>query len=252
MPRGRRRVYSIRAVHRVCDILDLVQERAGGFTLTQVAEATGFPKSSGYRYLATLIDHRYVIKDPESGFFRIGPAFLPTPDERLIALADRVRPFLSRLRDQVQETVNLGALDGGRVSYVEIFESPHCVRLAARPGDRDALHCSALGKAIGAQLSHDAVGKIIEVEGLPRHTPHTITTMVDYEAELAKIRKDGYALDNCESEIDGRCVAVALPDVVPPAAISISAPATRFPVEDVPEYAKALRETMRLLQGKAE
>src|SRR5699024_5109119 len=134
--------YSIRAVQRVCDILDLIQEHPEGFSLTQVAKAASFPKSSAFRYLATLEERRYVQRDVLTGLFRIGSAFLPLQSQQLSVLADRARPNLERLRDRFEETLNLGMLDGNRVSYVEIVESRRSVRLAARPGDRDSLHCT--------------------------------------------------------------------------------------------------------------
>ncbi|NDL56645.1 helix-turn-helix domain-containing protein [Phytoactinopolyspora sp. XMNu-373] len=243
LPQSQR--YSIRAVQRVCDIFDLIQEEPEGLTLRQLADGAKFPLSSTYRFLCTLLERRYVLKDPATGLFRIGPAFLPAQDDRLIALSDRLRPHMTRLRDQFEETVNLGVLVGCHVSYVEVVESPHSVRQAARVGDRDELHCTALGKVIGASLHADEVQAILQLEGLPRRTPRTITTEEDYGAELEKVRVQGYALDDCENDDDGRCVAVALRGVTPHAAISISAPASRFALDDVPEYAEALQATVQ-------
>lgn len=232
--------YSIRAVQRVCSILDLIQEKPESFTLTQVAEVTQLPKSSAYRYLTTLESRRYVMRDPLSGTFRIGPAFLPLQSRQLSALADRVRPYLKQLRDEFSETVNLGILDGYRVSYVEIVESPHGVRLAARQGDRDHLHCTALGKAIASGLDESRVKTILDAEGMPRRTATTITDVSAYLEQLRDVRDRGYAVDDCENEPDGRCVAVRLAGVGLPAAISISAPTTRLTRDDVPAAAEAL------------
>jgi IclR family acetate operon transcriptional repressor len=243
LPRGR--AYSIRAVQRVCDIFDLIQRAPDGVTLKQVAEEAEFPHSSTYRFLCTLVDRRYLIKDPASALYRVGPAFRPAQDGRLIALADRLRPRLVQLRDQFGETVNLGALVGYHVTYVHVVESPHSVRLAARVGDRDQLHCTALGKAIGASLHADHIRAIVVSEGLPRRTPRTITTDEQLRAELERVRARGYAVDDRENSDDGRCVAVALPGVTPHAAISISAPASRLSSEDVPRYAAALRAAVR-------
>ncbi|WP_129670114.1 IclR family transcriptional regulator [Phytoactinopolyspora endophytica] len=239
--------YSIRAVQRVCNILDLIQEKPEGFSLTQVAEVTQFPKSSAFRYLNTLESRRYVMRDPLSGLFRIGPAFLPLQSQQLTVLADRIRPYLTQLRDQLEETLNLGILDGNCVSYVEIVESPHSVRLAARPGDRDPLHCTALGKAIACTIDPARVKTILDSEGMAQRTPATITSFQDYLEDLVTTHLRGYALDNCENDVDGRCVAVALPDIGLPVAISLSAPAYRLAVDDVPKVAEALEQAARQL-----
>ena len=129
--------YYIRAVQRVCDILDLLQESEAGVALPAVADVTGLPKSSAFRYLVTLESRRYVERDPETGDYRLGLAFLPLQARQFDLLVQRARPILEDLRDRFGETVNLGLLDGNRVTYLMIVESAKGVRLAARPGDRD-------------------------------------------------------------------------------------------------------------------
>src|SRR6188472_211643 len=102
--------YYIRAVQRVCDILDLLQD-ADGVALPDVAGVTGLPKSSAFRYLVTLESRRYVERDPATGDYRIGLALLPLQGRQFDLLARRLRPALEELRDRFGETVNLGLLD---------------------------------------------------------------------------------------------------------------------------------------------
>lgn len=244
--------YSIRAVNRVCDILDLIQEHPGGFSLNQVADVTQLPKSSAYRYLTTLEERSYVMRDPVGGLFRMGTSFLPLQSQQLALLADRVRPYLVKLRDEFHETANLGILDGYRVSYVEIVESPYAVRLAARPGDRDLLHCTALGKAIAATLDLDRVKAILAAEGMPKRTEATITSLEGYVEELERTRERGYAVDDAENERDGRCVAVSLSGMRLPVSVSVSAPASRLALDDIPKIAKALTEVATELSTSAD
>lgn len=240
MDQGSGNVYSIRAVQRVCDILDLIQENPEGFTLTQVAERAAFPKSSAFRYLATLEERRYVRRDDPTGLFRIGAAFLPLQSQQLSVLADRARPHLNQLRDRFSETINLGILDRNRVSYIEIVESPKSVRLAARPGDRDPIHSTALGKAIASTLDIERVKAILAAEGMPRRTPTTIVSVRAYLTELDRVRSLGYAIDDQENEDEGRCVAVPLAGIGLPASISLSAPASRFSADEIPAVAEEL------------
>jgi IclR family acetate operon transcriptional repressor len=242
--------YSIRAVHRVCDILDLLQQVPEGVALPEVAEVTKLPKSSAFRYLATLEVRRYVERDALTGNYRPGSAFLPLRAHEPELLARRARPHMEQLRDKLEETVNLGILEGGRVIYLEIVESHRAMRLAARRGDRDHIHATALGKAIAAQLPPEQVSSILESEGMPRLTARTITGLEAYRAELTRVRKRGYALDNGENEVDGRCVAVPLVGSSLPAAISLGAPASRFPLNQVEEVAERLREIVTALVGE--
>ena len=246
------RDYSVRAVERVCAILNLLQQSVDGVSLIDVAQATELPKSSAFRYLWTLEAHRYVERDDEAGLYRLGLGFLGMQSRQLEVLRERARPWLEKLRDELGETVNLGILDGDSVIYLDIVESRRGVRLAARRGDRDPVHSTALGKAIAATLPEPRVRDILQLGGMARRTANTITDTEDYLAELTKVQRVGYAVDNGENEVDGRCVAVAIPGTRLPAALSLSAPAARFPLQQVDSVATALRDVAKRITNDPE
>ena len=239
--------YSVRAVLRVLDILDVLQDSIDGASLTEIAEAASLPKSSVFRYLSTLESRSYVEQDPETGDYRFGMAFLPWHTRHLQSLGSRARPYLEKLRDRFQETINLAVLDGTRLSYLQIVESEKAMRLAARTGDRDPIHSSALGKAIAARMPESEVLEILRTEGMPQLTAATITEEAAFLEELERVRQRGFALDDRENEEDGRCVGVAIPGARIRAAISMSAPAVRFRLEDVGEVTDVLTETAAAL-----
>jgi IclR family acetate operon transcriptional repressor len=219
--------YSVRAAERVADILDALRDRPDGISLSALAARTGMPKSSVFRYAATLEARGYVRKDASDGSYSLGTA-LPAPASYLDVLAGRIRPDLERLRDRFGETVNLGVLDGARVLYVDIIESHQAMRLAAKRGDRDHLHCTALGKAILGSFTDAEVRRMLRMAGLPKRTSRTITRLDDLLGELAVTRERGYAVDDEENEEGARCVAVPLTGARAIAGISISAPAARL------------------------
>jgi IclR family acetate operon transcriptional repressor len=231
--------YSIRAVDRVLDVLDVLHARTRATSLSEIARAAGLARSSAFRYLATLERRGYVERDGSDGY-RLGPAF-PARARRL-NIATVGRSLLEELRDRFQETINLGVLDGNAVAYLDIVESPMAIRFAARPGDRNAIHSTALGKALAAQLRDDDVRRILAAEGMAPMTPRTITDEDDYLREIAGVRRRGFALDSGENEEGGGCVAVAVPGAGVPAAISLSAPAGRLSAERIEEVVAALRE----------
>jgi IclR family acetate operon transcriptional repressor len=232
--------YGVRAVQRALDVLDTLAEAPEGRTLAELAGAANLPKSSLFRYLATLEARGYVERDGERGRFRVGRRLVPLHSRRLELLARAARPRLDALRDRFQETVNLGVLDGGRVAYLQIVESPQAMRFAAREGNRDPIHSTSLGKAIASQLSREHVLRILETEGMPKLTMRTITDAEAFLNELDEVRRKGFASDNGENEEGGRCVAVPLALAGIRAAISISAPAFRFSLEQVEVVAAAL------------
>jgi IclR family transcriptional regulator, acetate operon repressor len=235
--------YSIRAVERVCDLLDLLQETPEGVSLMKAAEVTSLPKSSAFRYLATLEERRYAERIPANGDYRLGSAFLPMQAHQLDTLVRRAHPYLEELRDRFEETIALGVLEGHQVMFLDLVESPRAVRVAAHRGDRYPLHSSAVGKAIAATLPEHRLRSVLAAEGMPRQTENTITQLDDFLVEMTKVRLVGYAVDDGEHELDERGVAASLPSSNLPAALGVSAPASRLPLDSVKTIAKPLLET---------
>ncbi|HST40946.1 MAG TPA: IclR family transcriptional regulator [Conexibacter sp.] len=238
--------YSVRAVERVADILDTLQQSESGASLVRLAEVTGLPKSSVFRYVATLEARGYVERDPLTGDFVLGVA-LPSHRRHFDLLIARARPLLERLRDRFGETVNFAVLDDDRVRYLEIVESPKAMRLAARRGERDFVHSTAVGRAIAANLPEREVRRIVSSAGMPALTPRTITSIEELLARLEEVRADGYAIDDEENEEGARCVAVALPGARMPAGISVSAPAVRLSREEARRVAAELVDDVSFL-----
>lgn len=234
--------YSIRAVQRALDILDLLQE-SPSVSLAKVADVTGLPKSSAFRYLSTLESRRYVERDRYSGEYRIGLAFLPFQATHLKTVTDRARPHLESLRDRFDETVSLGLLDGRRVIYVETAQSRRSMRIVPRPGERHYLHSTALGKAVASRLDDEEVLQILSAEGMPRQTPQTIVDIDMFLDHLQEVRDRGYAVNDGENESESRCIAVPLMAGDLPLALSVSAPAARLPRDAIEAAAGVLAKT---------
>ncbi|HUA03783.1 MAG TPA: IclR family transcriptional regulator [Solirubrobacteraceae bacterium] len=234
--------YAVRAVERTLDILDVLAQHPAGLTAPQIADAVSMPRSTVFRYLAVLEARHYVSRF-DVVRFRLGSVFLSFEQPILNSFTATARPLLERLRDKYDETINLGILVGTRVLYADVQESPHAIRLSARPGDRDFIHSSALGKALSAQLNDDQVREILEAEGMPRRTPNTITELQAFMVELEKVRERGFATDMSESEEGASCVAVAIDTSTSPlrAAVSLSSPSIRFRKERLDEVVNDLR-----------
>ncbi|MEE6282894.1 IclR family transcriptional regulator [Georgenia sp. MJ170] len=239
--------YPIRAVDRVCDILDALADAPDGSSLSVVAERTGLPKSSTFRYLTALEARHYVEREVDGMSYRLGLAFRPQNTRGVDRLAALARPYLDALRDQFEETANLGILDGSQVVHVAVAESPLMMRLAARVGERGDTHCTALGKAMCATLPPGRVRAILDTAGMPRHTAATITDPDAFMAELARTHEAGYGIDEAENQPAGRCVAVAIGGLPFPAGISVSAPMSRLPLDRVPDVVAALQKSARKL-----
>jgi IclR family acetate operon transcriptional repressor len=231
-----------RSVARTCAILRLIG-RGGdeGVTLIDVAAATELPKSSAHRYLQVLEGEGFVERDLRSSRYRLGVGFMSLQSGHIDRLIQRTRPYLVSIRDQFDETVNLGMLVGHQIVYLDILESPRAMRLAARKGDTEGIHSTALGKVVAAKLPDRDVLELLRRTGMPRLTPFTITTPEYFLQELQRVREAGYAIDDRENELEGRCVAVYVPGLSTPTAISLSGVASRLSMESAHEVANTLR-----------
>jgi DNA-binding IclR family transcriptional regulator len=182
--------------------------------LTEISKRLGWPKSTVHGILSTLRDYRYVDQSPHNGryklgirLFELGLKVARSWDVRQIAL-----PIMQRINKQYGEMVQLATEDDGEVFYIEKIDSTHIIRIVSEIGARLPIHCSGLGKAILAHQSATEVKRIIEERGLDMVTKHTITDPEKLDIELAKIRIQGYAVDDQEIMEGLRCVAAPIRD----------------------------------------
>jgi IclR family acetate operon transcriptional repressor len=131
--------------------------------------------------------------------------------------------------------------------YVDKVEPRRSIRMSSTVGRRNAVHCTAVGKAVLAGLPEAVVDQIIDQRGLRRFTAKTLTTAAELKSELREIRHRGYAIDDEENEEGVRCVGAMVRDFSgrPAAAISVSAPSFRMSREKLRVLAPLVSETAR-------
>src|SRR5258705_9643110 len=133
-----------------------------------------------------LEQHRLDIKNPDTGRYRLGLRLYELGSRAIdgLDLRGRARPYLDRLQDEFGETVFFCILDEGQVFYVEKVESQRSVRTACTVGSRAPAYCTAVGKAMLAELSDKEVDDVIRRWGLKPITKNTIRTATALKAEL--------------------------------------------------------------------
>jgi len=92
---------------------------------------------------------------------------------------------------------------------------------------------------LSAMPRSDAMA-IIEKAGLPKLSEKTITQTQDFIAELDKVKKLGFALDDEEQTPGLRCIASNIYDEYGEAiaAVSISGPSVRIPDDRIADIAE--------------
>lgn len=176
-----------------------------------------------------------------------------------IDIIKETTPFLSEISRKYKENVYLGVLFENMVFYLAKKEFPRKIRVVTHLGARTYFNCTALGEILMAFIPKDKREKIYKNIGFPRFTGNSITNKEQFEEGTKKVKKQGFAIDNEESEKDIQCIAVPIRDhskhVI--AALSISGPSYRFNVKkqlklknEIIKYGQKISESLGYKEDK--
>ena len=222
--------YRIAVLDRTLDVIEALAAAAEPIGVSDLARAVGATKSATWRILLNLEGRGYASKDAAAKY-TLGPALFALvlrggDRTRLVQLA---RPHLQWLNATFEETANLGVMEGDALLYIDIIESPHDLRMAARIGARDLLHTTALGRAIIAFLPERERERLL-AGPLEARTPRTIVDPARRRQLLDDGRAGGISAEEGQNETAATCFGAPVfgpeGDVI--AAISLSGPSGRM------------------------
>ena len=238
----------IQSLDRATGLLEILAEAPAGAPLSVLAAASGLPPSTVHRLLGAMVGQGWVRRLP-GRTYALGPRLIHLGERASRTLGSLARPHLARLVDEIGETANLALLDGDRVVYAAQVPGRHAMRMFTEVGRRVRLHSTGVGKVLLAQLPAEGARALLLHAGMPARTPRTVTDVDRLLAELPTIRAQGYAVDDGEQETGVRCLAVPVP-AGGDAALSVSGPEGRLPVDAVPRLAPVLQAVAAALAAE--
>lgn len=221
---------TVQSVDRVIDLLEGLTDLGGSAALSELAEASELPLPTIHRLMRTLVVRGYARQLP-SRRYALGPRLIRLGESAGRQLGAGTRPHLERLARELGESANMAMIDRDMAVYVAQASSTHSMRMFTEVGRRVYCHCTGVGKVVLAQLPDETVREIVGRVGMPPATDRSITTLDALLAEMARVREQGYAVDDGEQEVGVRCFAVPVPDAPTPTALSVSGPAARVTFE---------------------
>jgi IclR family transcriptional regulator, acetate operon repressor len=237
------------AIDRGAELLVRVLESAEPVALTDLASASGIPKSTASRLLSALERQGLVEQDGERGRLRPGPAILRVAERSLLerSVVELAGPSLDALGESSGETINLAVPARHGVEHVAQVESRHFLGAGQWLGRSVEYHCTAVGKVFMA------FGRAtIAAAPLTKLTSQTITSPARLRAELEVVRAESFAAAVDELEIGLAAIAApvrgASGEVV--AALSISGPTTRMTESRIAELKPVLIEEAGILSHR--
>jgi DNA-binding IclR family transcriptional regulator len=238
----------VQVIARAATILRALEDENSGLSLGQIAQRVKLARSTVQRIVSALEAEKLVIAATPNGRVRLGPAILRLAASVRSDFLAAARPFLERLSQELEETVDLATVKKDQIIFIDQVIGSQRLRTVSAVGESFPLYCTANGKAYLAQLSDTAI-EVLVGRTFPARTPHTRTRLETLLADIRSVRQSGVAFDR-EEHTSGICAAgVGLQDPLGNAvAISVPVPTQRF-AERERQIAERLLATKRALES---
>jgi DNA-binding IclR family transcriptional regulator len=233
----------------------LAFEETDSITIAEASSLLNVSRSTAYRLLNVLEYREFVRQDKRTKAFHGGPALLRVG----LAAVQRsdiraaIRPLLEEISAAVEETVHLVVLQRSDAFYLDCLEGSKMVRATSRVGSALPAHVSAAGKVLLANLSDQRVDEVLSGE-LSQVTRRSKISPKSIKQELKKIREQGWALNDGESEVGLRAVAVLVDGSAAgtgvDASITVAGPAQRLDDERLDQIAQTALSCVRAYVGE--
>jgi DNA-binding IclR family transcriptional regulator len=198
--------HRVPVIERMMELLTQLEQAqpgaSGGLTISDLVLACRVPRSTVYRILNSLEAHEMVVRDPLAGRYQLGPrlrrlaAHLPG-DPGWAGLSELAMPHLRRLARRVGETCKLSVRDGRETMCIAGVRGAQGFALNLLVGERYPMHAGAASKVLLASMQREEAARLV-AGGLPAWTEATVTDPAALTAELAGIRRQGWAEDRGE------------------------------------------------------
>ena len=211
----------IQVIARAASILRALKGSAG-MSLGQIAERVELPRSTVQRIVGALQAERLVISSGGGAGVRLGPELHALSEAARIDVADLMRPLLTRLSAQTEETVDLSVLRDGKMVFIDQVAGSHRLRAISAVGEAFPLASTANGRACLALMDDAEARRRLALEVEPEAADRIMRGMAD-------IRRTGLAYD--EDEHTQGISAVGLGFADPRGdfyAVSVPVPTSRF------------------------
>ncbi|MBN2897495.1 MAG: IclR family transcriptional regulator [Clostridia bacterium] len=236
----------VQSVDRSLGLLELLAEYPNGVSIADLSKASELHKSTVHRLLTTLIYKGFVKQNPADNtyllslkLFELGASIVNSSSLREVA-----SPHLKALRDLTGEVVHLVVPEAPYIVYIDKFDSKETIRMHSSIGKRSPMYCTSVGRAILATYSDERIQSIWNESTIEKLTQHTITDFDSFLEMINEVRKNQYAEDNEENELQVRCFGAAIKDYKGETvgAISISTPIIRLDETRIEQFKQLIIE----------
>lgn len=238
-----------KSLRKMAQVLDCFTRLHPSLTVADISERTGLPRATVHRIVASLREVGMLDQDGRRQNYRLGLKMFHYGSSVLASLDTprRAHPHIARLQLVTGEVIHFHMFDGSQMVCVEREEMGNSRLTTLTTIEAAPTYCTSVGKAFLAFQDESLVRRIAAEEGLKRYTPNTITDLDELLEELARIREQGFAIDDEENEVGLRCIGAPVRDAAGRvfASVSVSGPAERMPDARLAGLAPLVMQTAR-------
>jgi len=246
----------VKSLVKALKVLECFNSKTPELGITQISKMLGIGKSSISNIVSTFEQMGYLEQNKESSRYTLGLKLL----EYSFIINEHLgyqRLFYDIMQDistQFNTITYFAIYRDKRVFYlcnsypsVAAYNYPYRTIL----GENAPLYCTAIGKSMMAYLPAEELEEVLKLE----RTAFTDSTIIDEQAlraEIAAIRKQGYALDREEHEYGILCVGVPVFSGSNElfGAFSMSSINLDFSPENISVYTRVMKEAAQAMRER--
>jgi DNA-binding IclR family transcriptional regulator len=190
----------IQSLERAISILNLFRSTRNPLGISEMAQALNLAKTTVHGLVSTLELNGFLKKDAATRKYRLGFALFELGSIQAADLEINQRAFhpLRELSNKVDRLCRVAIWDRGSV-IVTMTVQPQGHEITARQfGPRLPGYCTALGKAILANMNESQRQAYLDEIDLIAYTPNTINDRQLLLEDLSQIRARGYSISRME------------------------------------------------------
>lgn len=184
----------VKQAANVLEIIEYFAKRKRPATLSEMADDLGWPRSSTFNLIGTLIDKGYLYEPRTRGGYYPTPRWLVQSQAVSDAepLPEAAYALVAEVAQETGETTAIVAPAGTSVVFIHVVESAASIRYFAQVGHKLPLHASAAGRAILSQYSHEERLAVYRKVKFIKYARNTLTSIDEVEAEMRRSLQRGW------------------------------------------------------------
>ncbi|WGA68180.1 IclR family transcriptional regulator domain-containing protein [Escherichia fergusonii] len=196
---------------RGLEVLNAFTPQRQRLTISQLSQKTQISRASVRRCLYTLAALG-MVHSPDGRHYELLPRVLAVGHAYLAGtpLAKVAQTALDSLGKSLGQSCSAATLDGDNVLYIARSAVNNLLSVDIGRGSRLPAWATSMGRVLLSALPDEQLNVTLSRLNMIRYTPHTLNSLSALREELARVRRQGYALADRQIEVGLCSLAVPL------------------------------------------